>query len=200
MYKKNYVVFKGSKDGLFIYLNKNFEFDVLKNQLIAKLDSAKVFFKGAKVKGFKGKKLTDEQQEEIKKIIHSRCGMTMIENKIENEKKVFNDTKFIRSTVRSGQRIEENGNVVVIGDVNPGAEIIAGGNIVVMGSLRGVAHAGSFGNGQAFVVAFNLQPTQLRIGDVIARAPDSKQIKTNIPEIATIKDKKLIIEPYLPKK
>lgn len=198
MYKKNNVAFKGSKDGLFIYLNKNFEFKALKDELIQKLDSAKIFFKGAQVKGIRGKKLNNTEREELKKIIHSKCGMTMIENKREKERS--EDTKFIRSTIRSGQRIEEKGNIVIIGDVNPGAEIVAAGNIIVMGSLRGVAHAGRNGKKDAIVAAFNLEPTQLRIADIIARAPDSKEFESSIPEVATIKDGKLVIEPYLPKR
>lgn len=108
-------------------------------------------------------------------------------------------TKFYRGTVRSGQLVNFDGNLVVVGDVNPGGEIIATGNVVIMGSLRGIVHAGANGNKEAIVVALNLQPTQLRIADVITRAPDEKDTGGQFtPELAYIKDDIVYIERYLP--
>ncbi len=72
-------------------------------------------------------------------------------------------TKFINTTIRSGQVIEYDGNIVIIGDVNPGALIKAKGNIIILGTMRGVAHAGVDGNHDAIVAAYNLQPTQLEL-------------------------------------
>ena len=87
------------------------------------------------------------------------------------------------------------GNLVIIGDINPGAELIAAGNIVVMGSLRGIVHAGCDGNRDAIVSALYLQPTQLRIADIITRSPDGEaKITEPIPEIASIKDGRIYIE------
>src|SRR5690606_16549171 len=71
-------------------------------------------------------------------------------------------TLLVRRTIRSGQRIDYHGNVVVMGDVNAGAVVTCTGDIVVLGSLRGLAHAGAEGNDEAVVVAFRLEPTQLR--------------------------------------
>ena len=76
----------------------------------------------------------------------------------------------------------------------------AKGNIIVLGALRGVAHAGSDGNRQAIVAAFHLQPTQLRIANVIARRPDYEIQASKWPEIAKIEENAVLIEPYLPKK
>lgn len=106
-------------------------------------------------------------------------------------------TKFVRGTLRSGRSVEFEGNVVILGDINPGAEVIAHGNIAVFGSLRGVAHAGAGGNENAWVVAQRLQPTQLRIGSLITRAPDEEGDGPSSPEIAYVKDKYIMIEPYL---
>ena len=210
MYENNSVTFKGNRDGISIYLNKNLNFENLKDALIKKLESAKLFFEGAKVIGIQGKKLTEEQISEIKEIIQSKYGMKIIEKvneKIEksNTENFFEginegNTKFIRSTIRSGQKICFSGNIVVIGDVNPGAEVIAEGNILVMGILRGLAHAGTSGNTKAFVAAFSLQATQLRIANIIGRSPDCDLIKPISPEIAMVKNEILVIEPYLPKK
>ena len=110
-------------------------------------------------------------------------------------------TKFHRGTVRSGQLINFEGNLVIIGDINPGGEIIATGNVTVMGSLRGIVHAGSDGNKDAIVVALNLQPMQLRIADIITRSPDEKETRNNfIPELAFIKDNMVYIERFLPQR
>lgn len=106
------------------------------------------------------------------------------------------DTLLVKRTIRSGQRIAYNGNVVVLGDVNPGAEVVASGDVVVMGHLRGVVHAGAAGNEKAIVVAFRLSPTQLRIGNRISRAPDWEPLQPEVPEVARIRDGEVVIDPY----
>lgn len=82
-------------------------------------------------------------------------------------------TLYLRKTIRSGQSISSDGNIIVIGDVNPGAEIIAKGDITVWGILGGIAHAGSDGNNYARIRALKLNPVQIRIGEVFARRPDT---------------------------
>lgn len=209
MLKNSAIEFKGNKEGIVIYFDKNVDYIHLKEQLINRLEGAKKFFKGAKVASFQGRAFTEDEETELRGIINNQYGMILLERSEDNidleTKKIFmgieeGNTKFIRTTIRSGQKIEFNGNVVIIGDVNPGAEIVAEGNILVMGSMRGLAHAGSSGNEKAFVAAFCLQPKQLRIGDKIARSPDHDYIKPNVPELAKIKEGNLVIEPYLPKK
>ncbi len=106
------------------------------------------------------------------------------------------DTLFLRKTVRSGQRVTYNGNVVVLGDVNPGAELVAGGDVVVLGALRGVVHAGARGDAEAVVLAIRLRPTQLRIANVITRAPDTGTDGPEVPEIARIRQGEIVIDPY----
>ncbi|MCR4716243.1 MAG: septum site-determining protein MinC [Lachnospiraceae bacterium] len=81
---------------------------------------------------------------------------------------------FYRGTLRSGQSIEFASSIVVIGDVNPGAKVIAKGNIIVIGSLKGAAYAGVNGNKNSFIIALDMDPMQLRIGNLYARSPDSK--------------------------
>ncbi len=88
-------------------------------------------------------------------------------------------TLYIRKTIRSGQSISSDGNIIVIGDVNPGSEIIAKGDITVWGILGGIAHAGSDGNNYARIRALKLNPVQIRIGEVFARRPDT----INLPYI-----------------
>ena len=106
------------------------------------------------------------------------------------------NTILVQRTLRSGQSISFDGNVVVLGDVNPGAEVLATGDVIVMGSLRGVVHAGATGNTTSVVVAFKLQPTQLRIANHITRAPDQEILTPASPEIASIWDGVVTIEAF----
>ncbi|RJQ30546.1 MAG: septum site-determining protein MinC [Peptococcaceae bacterium] len=102
----------------------------------------------------------------------------------------------VQRTLRSGQSIHYNGNVVILGDVNPGAEVVAAGNVIVMGALRGVVHAGAAGDESAVVMAFKLQPTQLRIANHITRSPDDEITASKQPEVARIKDGVVTIEEF----
>lgn len=104
------------------------------------------------------------------------------------------ETLLVRRTVRSGQRIAYDGNVVILGDVNPGGEVVASGDIIVIGTLRGTAHAGASGNTAAVVTALRLMPTQLRIAHLITRAPDGKVTSPGTPEIARIKDEAVVVQ------
>ena len=106
-------------------------------------------------------------------------------------------TIMIAKTLRSGQTVVYDGNVVVLGDLNPGAEIIAHGHVLVMGSLRGFVHAGSAGMRDATVTALDMSPTQIRICDHVTRPPDHEYVKSeNIAETARIKDGIVVIEAY----
>ena len=107
-------------------------------------------------------------------------------------------TVLVQRTLRSGQNINYDGNVVVVGDVNPGAEIIASGHVLVLGSLRGLVHAGATGDEKASVTALFLNPTQLRIASHITRPPDNT---AQLPaedraEIARIRHNEVVIEKY----
>lgn len=101
----------------------------------------------------------------------------------------------LRETLRSGRSVWHEGHVVVLGDVNPGAEIIATGNVVVWGRLRGLVHAGAGGDTAAVICALDLNPTQLRIAEQIAVAPNDSR-PAAIPEQATIRDGQIVAEPW----
>ena len=107
------------------------------------------------------------------------------------------EVRYIRHTLRSGQ-VERflEGNIIVLGDVNPGAEVIATGDIIVLGVLRGVAHAGALGDTSSVIIALNLVPTQLRIGHFITRAPSGRQGISQKAEIARVSEKAIIVEEY----
>ena len=101
-----------------------------------------------------------------------------------------------KGTVRSGERISSNGNLCIIGDVNPGAIVSAKKNIYVWGKLRGVAFAGKGGNKNASISSLYLNPFQLRIADVIAIGPKDKP-KNFYPEIAVIDKQTIVIKPHI---
>lgn len=113
-----------------------------------------------------------------------------------------NRTVILPHSLRSGFRREYGGSVVVLGDVNPGVEIVAGGDIIVMGALRGVAHAGAYGNLSAIVWARPIASAQIRIADALARSPEGSSLSTmrqlQAPaeaELARIQDERIVISP-----
>ncbi|NJR51872.1 MAG: septum site-determining protein MinC [Leptolyngbyaceae cyanobacterium CSU_1_3] len=92
---------------------------------------------------------------------------------------------YIQMTLRSGTEIRHNGTVVILGDLNPGSSVIAEGDILVWGRLRGVAHAGCKGNARCLIMALQLEPTQIRIADFVARAPENPPAQY-FPEVAYV--------------
>lgn len=104
----------------------------------------------------------------------------------------------VQRTLRSGYSLHFEGHVVVIGDVNPGAEIVAGGSVIVWGNLRGMVHAGADGNADATVCALDLDPTQLRIGEVVWNAP--KRTGKTSPGLARIVDGEIATQFWAPTK
>ena len=122
------------------------------------------------------------------------------EQEIKNQLLLFNSKKkndiLHKGTVRSGERISSNGNLCIIGDVNPGAIVSAKKNIYVWGKLLGIAFAGTSGNKNASISSLYLNPLQLRIADVIAIGPNDKP-KNFYPEIAVIDKQTIIIKPHI---
>jgi len=122
------------------------------------------------------------------------------EQEIKNKLLLFDSKKkediLYEGTVRSGDRISSNGNLCIIGDVNPGAIVSAKKNIYVWGKLLGIAFAGKNGNNNASIASLYLNPLQLRIADVIAIGPKDKP-KNYYPEIAVIDKQTINIKPYI---
>ncbi len=222
------VVIQGIRGGLKIFIPRNVGIKETIDTVTKKLTTGKPFFEGTKVNlTFVGENLNDDYQQKLMDTFsrYMDIGTAVftdpddeasdtvdeVDEKVQKKEaseghtEIFDGieegmTRFVRGTVRNGQRIFYEGNIVVIGDVNPGGEIIAGGNILILGTIRGIAHAGATGNQKSVVAAYCLLPTQLRIANFIARAPEGEEIKPDCPEVAYIKDGNLIIEPYLMRK
>lgn len=218
MSSKSFVEFKGTKDGIIVQFSPDKDMDSIFIELKKKLTEGNNFFKGAKIISIVGRDMADEEIEAIKTLVREEFNLDIVERPYKKALKIDIDedtileedtnvvmksieikstTIFHRGTLRSGKRIESDADLVVLGDVNPGAELVANGNIVVMGYLRGVAHAGRNGDPKSFVSANKLQPTQLRIGALITRAPDEGHDDPDYPEIAFIRNNNIIIEPIL---
>ena len=110
------------------------------------------------------------------------------------------DGRFYKGTLRSGQVMESETSIIILGDVNPGARVISKGNIVILGALKGNVYVGAAGNESAFVAALSMDPMQIRIGDVIARCSDKASVKKkkkaeDTPKIAFVEDGNIYIEP-----
>jgi septum site-determining protein MinC len=111
---------------------------------------------------------------------------------------------YLQRTVRSGMDIRHQGTIIIMGDVNPGGEVIAAGDIIIWGRLRGIAHAGHPNNPQCLIMALQMEPTQLRIADRVARSPETPPPQFD-PEIAYVtpqgiriaRSADLKITPYL---
>ncbi len=208
----NSVIIKGNKYGIIVVLNPDLPFEELKLVITEKFKESSKFFENAKMAiSFEGRKLSNEEQREILNIIgentemHIVCVMDNDPDTEEQFKKTVeqklmelsnNSGQFYKGILRSGASLEFETSVVIIGDVNHGARVVSKGNIIVLGSLKGNAFAGATGNTNSFVVALDMNPTQIRIADTIARAPD-KPVKTEVKEakIAFLEEGNIYIEP-----
>lgn len=125
-----------------------------------------------------GKILTNKEIEEIENAIKSKIdvkvsfdtpktlGLHSIKRSYKKDVGT-SETTFHKGSLRSGQKIEVEGSIVIIGDVNAGAEVIAADNIAIIGTLRGLAHAGAKGNKEAIITASTLDAVQLRISNIV---------------------------------
>lgn len=188
MKKRQNVTIKGTKDGIVLLLDDNCSYHELIKELDEKLSANQrnqVERHVIPVKVEIGNRyLTDEQREEIKELIRQKKNLVVdeIESRVVTKEeaerlKAENEVVTVARIVRSGQVLEVPGDLLLVGDVNPGGTVMAGGNIYIMGSLKGIAHAGISGNEQAVITASSMQPQQLRISEYINRAPDQVQTK-----------------------
>ena len=204
------VTIKGLKYGLQLTFDKGASFDDVQANLLDKLQSGDSFFiRGTTVFVPKGY-FAEEQNEALRRMFHRHGMLFSTELKRPNLAPPSRDEKssakkstpvdetqkmtVINRTVRGGQEVKVNCSVLICGNVNPGAQVIAGGSIDVRGTCRGFVHAGAFGDKTAFVVADRLMPAQIRIADLVARAPDEPE-QVSRAERAMIKDNMIIFEP-----
>ncbi len=187
---KNSVIIKGNKYGITVILDKDLPFEELKEAVAAKFRESTKFFGDAQMAAsFEGRKLSEKEEREILDVIAENsdfriiCVLDTDQEKEEMFKKSLNarlcelssqSGQFYKGTLRSGQVLEAESSIVVMGDVNPGAKVISKGNVIVLGALKGTVYAGAAGSETSFVAALEMNPMQIRIGDVVARSNDEQ--------------------------
>ena len=177
------VTIKSNKYGINLVLDPEIGFDELLKDVVETFNASSTFFKNAKLAlSFEGRKLSDEEEQQILSAIESNTSieiLCIVENGTRQEAvmkeqvEAFYDAvqqqyenaaagngpeQFYRGTLRSGQVISSESSVTIIGDVNPGAKIISQGNIVILGALKGNAQAGCMGDRNCFIFALDMQP------------------------------------------
>lgn len=197
---------KGNRHGLVFYFNtKAADFQELSFALEEKLLSSGDFFQGAKYFISEDSAFSAKEEAIICQILekyHLQKGVIPAkraqEDSTESETTYYrtagSQALFFTRSFRSGQSIQAEGDVVILGDVNNGAEIIASGRIVVAGSCQGILHAGFPLNREAYIIVLALGPSQLRIGDITAYLPNDKTAAG--PEMALCQGEDLQVLPY----
>ena len=209
------VIIKSNPYGLILNLDPELTFDELREAVADKFKKSAGFFKNATLAlTFRGRVLTKEQELQLLEAVVQNSGIHVIcivdENKETAEyykkavthameKQKEEDGQFYRGTLRSGQTLETESSIVIIGDVNPGAQVISRGNIVVLGCCMGNIYAGASGNAGCFAAALTMKPMQVRIADKLARSAIVKKTDSGEypidPKIIFIKDGHLQIKP-----
>ncbi len=176
---RNCVSINLKKDEIIIKINELAEQEEIIKSLQKKLPDLKKLYKDEKTPiKVTGKILKNKEIDEIQDLIKEKLdveiefdmpkslGLHSIRKTFKREIAI-SETKFHRGSLRSGQKLETEGSLVIIGDVNSGAEVIASDNIVVLGSLRGLAHAGAKGNEEAIIAAGLIDTVQIRIANKV---------------------------------
>lgn len=207
---KNPVVIKGTKSGIIVHLSDEIPFNKLKEKVCEKFKASANFLGDAQIAlSFQGRTISDSEQLELVECItkNSRLDVVCIIDDDAEREAYFNKTleeklmsinsntgQFYKGTLRSGQVLEFDTSIVILGDINAGAQVVSAGNVVVLGKLLGNVYAGASGRNNSFVVALQMYPTQIRIGDVIARSPDERRKIETEAKIAFSQDGNIYIE------
>lgn len=202
---KNCVSINLKQNQIVIKLSDDAEHMEIVEALKKKLTELKKLYKDEKTPIMvTGKILKNKEIDEIQELIKSKIdveidfdmpkslGLHSIRRTFEKEIAV-SEAKFHKGSLRSGQKIESEGSLIIIGDVNSGAEVMASDNIIVLGALRGLAHAGAKGNKQAIIAAGLLDTVQIRIANVV-REIDRDEEPMHRQAYVSIEEDKIIIE------
>ena len=222
------VMIKSNKYGINLILDPNIAFVDLLKAVIEKFKESEKFFKNSKLGiSFEGRRLSGEEEQKIIDAITENTSieiLCVVDNSEESAEKMkaqidayseaiereyakamSSSGEFYRGTLRSGQVLESDASITILGDVNPGARVTSGGNIVVLGSLKGNAQAGIYGDTSCFILALEMEPIQIQIGNLLAKSPDKEKKKRRIAirekkdsnelQIAVARDGNIYIEP-----
>lgn len=203
--RKNCISINLRKDEIIIKIAEDAEQREIIYDLRKKLSELKKLYKNEKTPiKVTGKVMKNKEIDEIQNLIKGQIdveidfdmpktlGLSGIKKAFDREI-ATSETKFHRGSLRSGQKLETEGSLVIIGDVNSGAEVVASDNIIVLGNLRGLAHAGAKGNKQAIIAAGLLDTVQIRISNIV-REIDRDEEPMHKQAYVYVHDNKIIIE------
>jgi len=209
--KETLVRIKANQDGFVLVPHPTAPFEAVLRELKERLESSRDFFSRSEmVLDLRRRSLETGQIASLHRLLKEQGRVRMVEVQLADDlvlyvdrpperpqraapprsepREVMGDSPVIvRSTCRSGTRIESGGDCVVLGDVNPGAEVLAVGDIIVFGNLRGIAHAGALGDRSARIWAFSIEPSQIRIADLVAIPPKGDKSTSRRYEIAEVR-------------
>ena len=212
---KDAVIIKSYQNGILLQLNPDCSFDELIEEITFKFTESKNFFGKAKMAlSMEGRKLSDGEQLQIIEVIKECSDLQIIcvVGQDEATEQLFikaldqvdrhfshEDTagQFYKGTLKNNQVIETESSIVILGDVYPGCAVISAHNIIVLGGLYGEAYAGGNGDDNHYVVALEMAPERLKIGDFKYKSskPSKWGIKQKIaPQIAFVKNDKVVLE------
>ena len=203
--RKNCISINLRKNEIIIKIAEDAEQREIIYDLRKKLSELKKLYKNEKTPiKVTGKVMKNKEIDEIQNLIKGQIdveidfdmpktlGLSGIKKAFDREI-ATSETKFHRGSLRSGQKLETEGSLVIIGDVNSGAEVVASDNIIVLGNLRGLAHAGAKGNKQAIIAAGLLDTVQIRISNIV-REIDRDEEPMHKQAYVYVHDNKIIIE------
>ncbi len=210
---KNSVIIKSFPNGIVLHLNPELDFDELLFQIAMKFKESSGFFKDAKMAlSIKGRKLTDEEENQVLEAIseNSDIRVICIVSRDEETDRQFvkaiaqtgedslgGEGQFYKGTLRNGQVLETEASIVILGDVYPGSAIISARDIIVLGGLYGEAYAGGNGSEGHYVAALEMSPERLKIGDFKYNTREKAKwsIRPKVqPKIAYVKNNKIVMD------
>ena len=184
----NNIRIKQTTNEIILNINVQANNTTIVQELAEKLPRLKEFYQNSQLPiRITGKLFSENERNVIKKMIISEINVDVKFDEVSDLlglhaiKKTFEEetsnsqTKYIYNSIRSGNREECAGSLVICGDVNSGAEVIASGNIAILGTLRGVAHAGANGNTKAIITANTIETTQIRIANLVKEVKEREE-------------------------
>ena len=206
---RNAVVIKSSKAGMTVILDPELPFGELLDAIGKKFSESARFWGSVQMAlTLEGRDLTAAQEFAIVDTITKNsqievlCLLDTDAERIERCEKALNDKlmelnsqtgQFYRGTLKRGDCLESEASIVIIGNVDHGARVTAKGNVIVLGELKGTVTAGVSGNPQAVVMALDMAPLQIRIGDMSSRFNERNKRLGRGPMIALAEDGAIVM-------
>ena len=211
---KDNIIIKKFPNGITLHLNPEISFETLLEELAVKFNQSRQFFRDARVAlALEGRELSEDQERQIVTVIHNNSDVEIICIVGKNDETNRNFVKaiqkvdvqhtdnfghFYRGTLKNNQKIEMESSIVILGDVYPGSTVTASKDIIVIGGLYGEAYAGVGSEESHYIVALEMSPEKIKIGDFRYKPKDKPRwgIKPKVqPKIAYVKEKHIVMEP-----